>query len=124
MTKSKDLNTRWTPGALRRLARYIKCDLDYRECAKLLDVSRNAVIGAVNRHGLQYTTEQALDHKRRAPYERVEGGRTPRWDSGLTDRRFIEPWAEYTARRQKEREATKASPQVIQPPQDEYGRKG
>lgn len=107
MTRSRNINIRWTPGELRRLARYIRSDLDYRECAKLLECSRNAVIGAVNRHGLKLTTEQALDHKRRANYERVTGGRAPAWNVKTSDRRFIEPWKDYTARKQAERAAAR-----------------
>lgn len=107
MTRSLGINIRWTPGELRRLARYVRSDLDYREIATLLSCSRNAVIGAVHRHGLTYSTEQALDHKRRAPYERVAGSRAPRWDGHNSDRRFIEPWTVYRARKQAERTAAR-----------------
>lgn len=102
MTRSLGINIRWTPGELRRLARYVRSDLDYREISVLLGCSRNAVIGAVHRHGLTYSTAQALDHKRRAPYERVRGGRAPRWNA-TWDKRLIEPWVVYSARMKADR---------------------
>lgn len=108
MTKSRNLNIRWTPGRLRRLGRYIKtAGLTYTECAILLGCSRNSIIGAADRWDIKLTVEEALEKRRVACYEREKGGRAPQWNSGKSDRQFIEPWAEYTKRKKAERAARK-----------------
>jgi hypothetical protein len=112
MTLSKNINLRWTPGALRKLGRYIRSDLSYSECAILLNVSRNAVIGACWRHRIHLTAAQAAEHKARAPYERERGLRAPQWNKGADERKYIEPWKDYTARKQRERAETKARKQI------------
>lgn len=109
MTRSRNINLRWTPGPLRKLSRYLQSGLTYKECALLLNCTRNAIIGAVHRHGLKLTAEQALERQRRACYEREFGGRAPQWNTGKSDRQFIEPWTEYTARKKREREANARS---------------
>lgn len=108
MTKNRGINYDWSVGELRRLGRYIRCGLTYREMALLFNVSRNAVIGIAARHGLKYTAEQALERKQRANYERTKGGRAPQWNTAKSERQFIEPWAEYSARKKAERVAAKA----------------
>lgn len=112
MTLSKNINLRWTPGALRKLGRYIKSDLSYEECAVLLRVSRNAVIGACWRHRIRLTATQAAEHKARAPYEREHGLRAPQWSQGINERKYIESWKDYTARKQRERAEAKALKQI------------
>lgn len=112
MTRSKNINLHWTPGALRKLGRYIKADLDYKECAILLNVTKNAVISASHRYNIRLTAEQAAEHKARANYERERGLRAPQWNSGTNERRYIEPWKEYTARKQRERAVAKVRKQI------------
>lgn len=107
MTASRDIYYRWAPGRVRRLARYLSAGLTYEECALLIKVSRNAIISATHRYGLNLSGEASLERKQRANYEREKGGRMPSWNAGRSDRSFIEPWAVYHARKLAERKAKK-----------------
>lgn len=117
MTTSRNLNFRWAPGRVRRLARYLDIGLTYEECAKLIGVTRSAIISATHRYDLALSSEAAIERRERANYEREKGGRAPQWNAGRSDRSFIEPWAKFHARKKKEREEARASsPQVNRTP--------
>lgn len=114
----------WTLGARRRLLRYLGAELTYAECALLLGTSRGSVAAMTARLKLpRLTPEEAKEHRQRRAYESAKHGRRAREND---DSRFVEPWSTFHARKQRERvaqkegEAAKASPQVIQRPQDEY----
>jgi hypothetical protein len=105
----------WTLGARRRLLRYLQqAHLTYAECALLLGCSRGSVAAMTARLKLpRLTPEERKEARQRRAYEAAIHGRRER---ASDDSRFIEPWHVFHARKQKEREAAKASLQVGRAP--------
>ena len=72
--------------------------LTYSQIAKLLDISPSAVSGAVHRH-----ITLALPKRKPGPRK---GTRNP---NAVFHQNLVEPWAEFHARRKKERAEAKAA---------------
>lgn len=94
----------WTLGNRRRLARYLGAELSYAETAMLLGTTRGSVAAQASKQRIErLTPDQARDRRQRNAYEAAKHGRRETWNRGSSERRYIEPWKEFTARRQAER---------------------
>lgn len=104
----------WSLGVLRRLKRYLQVELSYAECALLLGCSRGSVAYGVSKlNEPKLTKEEARERRRRRAFESASHGLRAK-NKIAEESTYIESWKDYTARRQKEREAARAtSLQVI-----------
>lgn len=99
----------WTLGNRRRLARYLDkrgAGLSYAEAALLLGTTRGSVAAEASKQRIErLTPEELLERQQRKGYESAVHGKREPWNKGADERRFIEPWAEFTKRKQAERKA-------------------
>lgn len=86
----------WNAAAIIGLQALLDAKLTYTEISKRLGVSRSAIAGAVRRH-IQHNYDNRKSARKQKPRA------TP------THNRMVEPWAAYTARKQKERAEARAA---------------
>ncbi len=85
MARPKGVYETWPPSRVERLRSLRALGLTFNECGLTLGATRNSIASAVRRY---------CNGKPDAPNPRPS-------------QRFIEPWAEYAARRRRERAAAK-----------------
>jgi len=88
----------WNAAAILGLRTLIAQRTPYTQIGVLFGVSRSAIAGAVRRHIHHNHDNRNSIRRRNAPKP-----------NAVTHHGLVEPWAQYTARKQKERAAARAS---------------